>query len=164
MAFFAGANVREAINSGRADFIPIARFTEGPMVIVVNDQTPYKTLKELVDDAKKRPDEISYSSSGVYGTLHMAMEMLTHAAFPIGLMGLVHVSNSIVQHRRPRVDETLDLEVSLEGAESTVTRTSGCPVGVDVELWTIVGGAHIPGLSPTFTPMVVDWLFAHPKP
>jgi polyhydroxybutyrate depolymerase len=62
------------------------------------------------------------------------------------------------------VDETLDLEVSLEGAESTVTRTSGCPDGVDVELWTIVGGAHIPGLSPTFTPMVVDWLFAHPKP
>src|SRR6188508_2885988 len=36
----------------RADFIPIARFTEGPMVIVVNDQTPYKTVKELVDDAK----------------------------------------------------------------------------------------------------------------
>ena len=27
----------------RADFIPIARFTEGPMVLVVNDQTPYKT-------------------------------------------------------------------------------------------------------------------------
>src|SRR5947209_14527434 len=30
----------------RADFIPIARFTEGPMVLVVNDQTPYKTLKD----------------------------------------------------------------------------------------------------------------------
>src|SRR6186997_1990367 len=29
----------------RADFIPIARFTEGPMVIVVNDQQPYKTVK-----------------------------------------------------------------------------------------------------------------------
>src|SRR5215468_10682047 len=34
----------------RADFMPIARFTEGPMVLVVNDQTPYKTLKELVED------------------------------------------------------------------------------------------------------------------
>ena len=30
----------------RADFIPIARFTEGPMVLIVNDQQPYKTLKE----------------------------------------------------------------------------------------------------------------------
>ena len=35
----------------RADFIPIAKLTSGPMVLVVNDQTPWKTLKELVDDA-----------------------------------------------------------------------------------------------------------------
>jgi len=47
----------------RADFIPIARFTEGPMVLVVNDQTPYKTLKELVEDATKRPNDIVFSSS-----------------------------------------------------------------------------------------------------
>ena len=38
----------------RADFIPIARLTAGPMVLLVNDQQPYKTLKELVDDAKNR--------------------------------------------------------------------------------------------------------------
>src|SRR5438128_8750404 len=48
----------------RADFIPIARFTEGPMVLIVNDQQPYKTLQDLVEDAKKRPDEIVFSSSG----------------------------------------------------------------------------------------------------
>jgi tripartite-type tricarboxylate transporter receptor subunit TctC len=55
----------------RADFIPIARFTEGPMVLIVNDSQPYKTLKELVDDAKKRPNEIIFSSSGLYGALHL---------------------------------------------------------------------------------------------
>ena len=64
----------------RADFIPIARFTEGPMVIVVNDQTPYKTLKELVDDAKKRPDEIIFSSSGLYGALHLPTALFMKAA------------------------------------------------------------------------------------
>src|SRR5258706_12180381 len=47
----------------RADFIPIARFTEGPMVLIVNDQQPYKTLKDLVDDARKRPHEIIFRSS-----------------------------------------------------------------------------------------------------
>ena len=47
----------------RADFIPIARFTEGPMALVVNAETPYKTLKDLVDDAKKNPDKIVFSSS-----------------------------------------------------------------------------------------------------
>src|SRR5256886_11827674 len=32
----------------RDDFIPIARFIADPMVLVVNDQQPYKTLKEFV--------------------------------------------------------------------------------------------------------------------
>ena len=40
----------------RADFIPIARFVADPCVLIVNDQQPYKTLKELTEDAKKRPD------------------------------------------------------------------------------------------------------------
>ena len=47
-----------------ADFIPIARFVADPMVLVVNDQQPYKTLKELVEDAKKRPNALIFSSSG----------------------------------------------------------------------------------------------------
>ena len=64
----------------RADFIPVARFTEGPMVLVVNDQTPWKTLKELVDDAKKRPDEIIFSSSGLYGALHLPTALFMKAA------------------------------------------------------------------------------------
>ena len=64
----------------RADFIPIARFTEGPMALVVNDQTPYKTLKDLVDDAKKRPNEIVFSSSGLYGALHLPAALFMKAA------------------------------------------------------------------------------------
>jgi tripartite-type tricarboxylate transporter receptor subunit TctC len=64
----------------RADFIPIARLTEGPLVLVVNDQQPHKTLKELVDDAKKRPDEIIFSSSGLYGALHLPTALFMNAA------------------------------------------------------------------------------------
>src|SRR5882724_11427364 len=60
--------------------IPIALISADPTIFVVNASRPWKTVKEFVDDAKKRPGEISYSSSGVYGTLHMAMEMLTHNA------------------------------------------------------------------------------------
>ncbi len=63
----------------RAEFIPIARITEGPMVLVVNDQTPYRTLKEFVDDAKKRPSEILFSSSGLYGALHLPAALLMQA-------------------------------------------------------------------------------------
>jgi tripartite-type tricarboxylate transporter receptor subunit TctC len=63
-----------------ADFIPIARLTSGPMVLVVNDQQPYKTLKDLVDDAKKRPNEIIFSSSGLYGALHLPTALFMKAA------------------------------------------------------------------------------------
>jgi tripartite-type tricarboxylate transporter receptor subunit TctC len=59
---------------------PIALISADPTIFVVRADRPWKSVKEFVEDAKKRPDEISYSSSGVYGTLHMAMEMLTHAA------------------------------------------------------------------------------------
>jgi tripartite-type tricarboxylate transporter receptor subunit TctC len=64
----------------RADFIPIARLTEGPMVLVVNDQQPYKTLKEFVDDAKGNPNKLIFSSSGLYGALHLPTALLTKAA------------------------------------------------------------------------------------
>src|SRR5689334_23646972 len=64
----------------RADFAPIARLTEGPMVLVVNDQQPYKTLKEFVDDAKANPNKLIFSSSGLYGALHLPAALLIKAA------------------------------------------------------------------------------------
>jgi len=64
----------------RSDFIPIARFTEGPMLLIVNDQQPYKTVKDFVDDARKRPNEIVFSSSGLYGALHLPAAQFMKAA------------------------------------------------------------------------------------
>jgi tripartite-type tricarboxylate transporter receptor subunit TctC len=64
----------------RADFIPIARFIADPCVLIVNDQTPYRTLKEFTDDAIKRPNEIIFSSSGLYGALHLPMALYLKAA------------------------------------------------------------------------------------
>lgn len=60
--------------------VPIALISADPTVLVVHADRPWKSVKEFVEDAKKRPGEISFSSSGVYGTLHMATEMLAHAA------------------------------------------------------------------------------------
>ncbi len=59
---------------------PIALISADPTILVVAADRPWKSVKEFVEDAKRRPGEISFSSSGVYGTLHMATEMLSHAA------------------------------------------------------------------------------------
>ena len=59
---------------------PIALISADPTVLVVREDGPYKTLKDLVDAAKARPGTINYGSSGVYGTLHVAMEIFAGAA------------------------------------------------------------------------------------
>ena len=64
----------------RDDFIPIARFIADPMVLVINDRQPYKTLKEFVDDAKTRPNHLIFSSSGLYGALHLPTALFMKAA------------------------------------------------------------------------------------
>ena len=61
-------------------FAPIALISADPTILVVRAESPWKTAKELIEDARKRPNQISYSSSGIYGTLHMAMELFSHAA------------------------------------------------------------------------------------
>jgi tripartite-type tricarboxylate transporter receptor subunit TctC len=62
------------------DFEPIANIGLTPQVIVVGSQTPYKTLKDVVDDAKKRPGEIAYGSLGSGSTSHLTMEAFQRAA------------------------------------------------------------------------------------
>ncbi|HEX6319454.1 MAG TPA: tripartite tricarboxylate transporter substrate binding protein [Burkholderiales bacterium] len=62
------------------DFAPIALITADPTVLVVRADSQYKTLKDFVDYAKANPGKINYSSSGVYGTLHVAMEIFANAA------------------------------------------------------------------------------------
>jgi tripartite-type tricarboxylate transporter receptor subunit TctC len=57
----------------------IARINAEPGVITVLASAPWKTLKDLVDDAKKRPNEITFTSSGLYGASHVPFEMFLHA-------------------------------------------------------------------------------------
>jgi tripartite-type tricarboxylate transporter receptor subunit TctC len=63
-----------------ADFAPIALVTADPTVLVVSGDSPYRTIRDFIAGAKASPGKINYSSSGVYGTLHVAMEMFAGAA------------------------------------------------------------------------------------
>jgi tripartite-type tricarboxylate transporter receptor subunit TctC len=62
-----------------SELAPIALISADPVVLVVREESPWKTVKDFVDDAKKRPGKISYSSSGIFGALHMPFTLLEHA-------------------------------------------------------------------------------------
>lgn len=63
-----------------SQFAPVARVLADPTLLAVPASAPWKTLQDFVEDAKKRPGQIPYGSSGPYGTLHVAMEMFTASA------------------------------------------------------------------------------------
>src|SRR2546423_13348963 len=63
-----------------SQFGAIARVLADPTLLAVPASAPWKTLKDFVDDAKQRPGQIPYGSSGPYGTLHVAMEMFAASA------------------------------------------------------------------------------------
>ena len=59
---------------------------------------------------------------------------------------------------------TLDLVLDVRGLDTILTRYTNAPPNGAVELWTIVNGPHRPVPSAEFSPRVIDWLLAHPKP
>ena len=65
---------------GLNDLRPVARYTADPTVLAVRAESPWKSVQEFVDDAKKRPGAINYGSSGNYGTMHVPMEILAQVS------------------------------------------------------------------------------------
>jgi polyhydroxybutyrate depolymerase len=59
--------------------------------------------------------------------------------------------------------DAIDIDSSVGGNETTPETADGCPTGVDVELWTIAGGSHVPGVYATFGDTLRTWLLAHTR-
>lgn len=64
----------------RDQFVGIARLNADPPMLVVGADTPWKSVRDVVEDARRRPGQITYSSSGFYGASHVPMEMFLQAA------------------------------------------------------------------------------------
>ena len=62
------------------DFAPIALTSQVAFVLVINPATPARTLAEFVAYVKERPGQMSYGSTGIGATPHLAVEMLQRAA------------------------------------------------------------------------------------
>jgi tripartite-type tricarboxylate transporter receptor subunit TctC len=69
------------------DFAPVTLVAKVPNVIAVSEKSPYKTLGDLIADAKKNPGKINYGSAGNGSAGHLAMEYFSSEAG----IDLVHV-------------------------------------------------------------------------
>lgn len=58
------------------DFEPIALVADLPLLLVSNPSRPFDSVKTLVDNARKNPGKLSYASTGVGTSSHLAMESL----------------------------------------------------------------------------------------
>lgn len=79
------------------DFIPISLTASGPNVLVVPANSPYKSLQELLDAAKAKPNALNFGTSGPGSMSHIATEMImrqsgvqmTHVPYKGGGLALV---------------------------------------------------------------------------
>jgi len=72
----------------RAHFIPLARLVADPVLLLVNEAQPYKTLNEFIAGAKAHPDTLVFSSGGLYGASHLPLAYLEKATGPLRLRHL----------------------------------------------------------------------------
>jgi polyhydroxybutyrate depolymerase len=100
----------------------------------------------------------------LYGGGQITVDGMTWPPYPGALQsvqtwaGYDHCSTTLAS-----AGPNLDLDSVLVGAETTQQHESSCPSGVDVALWTIVGGSHLPNVTTDFHTDVWRWMAAHPQ-
>ena len=62
------------------DLVPIGLIERGPLILMVRNDSPYKSVKDIVAAAKASPGKLSYASGGIGGTHHLSAALFEHAA------------------------------------------------------------------------------------
>jgi len=62
------------------DLLPIILIEKGPLVLVVNPSSPFKSVKEIVEAAKAKPGALTYSSGGIGGSHQLSAELFKQSA------------------------------------------------------------------------------------
>ncbi|MEI6384788.1 MAG: tripartite tricarboxylate transporter substrate binding protein [Betaproteobacteria bacterium] len=62
------------------DLIPIVLIEKGPLILMVRNESSFKTLKDIVAAAKAAPGKLSYASGGIGGSHHLSGALFEHTA------------------------------------------------------------------------------------
>lgn len=90
----------KSLSFTREDFVPIGILGESPCAITVRKDSPYRSLQDFVEDAKKNPGKIAYASSGIGSFTHMVAEVFQMRAGltlnQIPFAGAAHVTTAVL--------------------------------------------------------------------
>ncbi|HET9350034.1 MAG TPA: tripartite tricarboxylate transporter substrate-binding protein, partial [Burkholderiales bacterium] len=56
------------------DFIPVTKVVSGPQVLTVPANSPFKTVKDLIDHARANPGKLTFGHAGIGSQTHLAAE------------------------------------------------------------------------------------------
>jgi len=62
------------------DLTPICLIERGPLILMVRNDSPFKTVKDIVAAAKAAPGKLSYASGGIGGSHHLSGALFEHSA------------------------------------------------------------------------------------
>src|SRR3954462_354289 len=62
------------------DFVPVTNVVSGPQVLVVPANSPYKTVRQLIDDARANPGKLTFGHAGIGTQTHLAAENFLYQA------------------------------------------------------------------------------------
>lgn len=63
-----------------SDATPIMLIEKGPLMLMVNKDSPYKSVKDLVTDIKNKPGQLAYATGGIGGSHHLSAALLCSSA------------------------------------------------------------------------------------
>lgn len=79
-AFVVNDALKRTKSTPVSEFAPVCLLAVTPMILVVRSDSPYKTFDDLINAARAKPDELQMVSGGPATSLHMAIEVIKHAA------------------------------------------------------------------------------------
>jgi len=62
------------------DLIPIILIDKGPLILMVNPKSPFKTVADVVKAAKEKPGVLTFASGGIGGTHQLSAELFKQSA------------------------------------------------------------------------------------
>lgn len=85
-------------------FIPVQALSQANMLIVVNPATPFKTLPELIEFARKNPEKLNFGSPGQGTAQHLSAELLqaeagikmTHVPYKTGATQMTDLMSGVL--------------------------------------------------------------------